>query len=74
MEQYRFALTGCEGTPPSKYRITATPIDADAGMKTFCSDESGTIKFVTDGKTFIVPQSWQADNLTSGDRLIRLYH
>jgi hypothetical protein len=48
---YRFALTGCEGNPPSKYRISAVPTDADAGMKTFCSDESGTMKFVVGEKT-----------------------
>lgn len=44
--QYRFALTGCEGNPATKFRVTATPIDTDAGMKTFCGDESGAIKFV----------------------------
>ena len=48
---YRFALSGCEGTPPSKYRITATPTDSDADLKTFCSDESGPVKFVAGGKT-----------------------
>lgn len=43
---YRFALTGCEGSPGSKYQITAVPIDSDAGTKTFCADESGTMKSV----------------------------
>ena len=49
---YRFALTGCEGTPAAKYRITAVPLESDAGMKTFCADESGAFKFVTTGKSW----------------------
>jgi len=48
---YRFALTGCAGTPASKFRVTAAPTDSDAGLKTFCADESGTLKFVTGGKS-----------------------
>lgn len=47
---YRFALTGCEGSPASKYQITAVPVDSDAGTKTFCADESGTMKSVRGGK------------------------
>ena len=48
---YRFALTGCDGTPAAKYRITAVPLESDADMKSFCADESGAFKFVTTGKT-----------------------
>jgi hypothetical protein len=48
---YRFTLSACEGTPPSKYRIIAVPMDSDAGLKTFCSDESGSVKFLAGGKT-----------------------
>ena len=48
---YRFALTGCDGTPAAKYRITAVPLESDAGMKTFCADESGAFKFVTTGRS-----------------------
>lgn len=47
---YRFALGSCAGSPPSKYRITAVPIDSDVGLKTFCSDESGNVKFMEGGK------------------------
>jgi hypothetical protein len=47
---YRFALSGCEATPASKFRLTAVPIESDSGMKAFCGDESGTIKFDADGK------------------------
>jgi hypothetical protein len=45
------ALTGCDGNPASKYRLTAAPIDSDTGLKTFCSYESGTLRFVTGGKS-----------------------
>lgn len=44
---YRFALTGCEGSQGTKYQITAVPLDSDSGSKTFCADESGTVKSVT---------------------------
>jgi len=48
---YRLALSGCVGTPASKFRVTAVPTDPDAGLKTFCADESGILKFVTGGKS-----------------------
>jgi hypothetical protein len=48
---YRFALSGCDGTPASTFRITATPADADSDMKTFCTDESGGLKFLSSGKS-----------------------
>jgi hypothetical protein len=48
---YRFAIAGCDGSPAAKYRITAVPLESDAGMKTFCADESGALKFVTTGKS-----------------------
>jgi hypothetical protein len=47
---YQFAITGCEGTPPSKYRVTATPSDPDADLKTFCTDQSGQLKFIESDK------------------------
>jgi len=48
---YRFAISECEGTPASKYLVTAVPMDSDATSKTFCADESGTLKFVVGGKS-----------------------
>lgn len=48
---YRFTLTGCEGSPASQFRVIAVPTDSGAGLKTFCADESGTLKFVTGGKS-----------------------
>lgn len=47
---YRFSISGCSGTPSTKYRLTAVPTDADAEMKTFCADQSGKVRFITSGK------------------------
>lgn len=47
---YRYTLTGCSGTPASKYRVTAVPIDPDSGLKTYCIDETGTLKSSNDTK------------------------
>jgi hypothetical protein len=47
---YRFQLSGCQDNPATKFRITAVPIDADSEMKTFCADQSRTVKFIVDGK------------------------
>ena len=41
---YRFALARCAGSPATRYQITAVPLDSDAGTKTFCGDESETVK------------------------------
>ncbi len=48
---YRYTISGCEGTPATKYHITAVPTDSDSTLKIFCSDESGNVKFVTGGKS-----------------------
>ena len=48
---YSFALSGCSGSPASKVQITATPNASDSGMKTFCADQSGTIRFIVGGKS-----------------------
>lgn len=47
---YHFTLAGCEGTPASKYQVSAVPVDSDAGAKTFCADESGALRFLIGGK------------------------
>jgi hypothetical protein len=47
---YHVALSGCEGSPASKFQVTAVPAEADAGMKTFCADESGPVRFMASGK------------------------
>ncbi len=47
---YHFALSGCAGTPASKFQVTAVPTESDSGMKAFCADETGTVRFEVDGK------------------------
>jgi hypothetical protein len=44
---YIFALTGCDAL---HYRVAAEPASAAAGQRAFCADESGQIKFSSDGK------------------------
>ena len=43
---YGFSLSGCAGKPAARYRLTAVPLDPASEMKTFCVDESGTLKAV----------------------------
>jgi hypothetical protein len=47
---YVFALSGCDGTPASRYTITAVPLDPISGTRAFCADESAVIRFSPDGK------------------------
>jgi len=47
---YVFALVRCDGTPATKYTITAEPANPGAGTRAFCSDESAVIRFSADGK------------------------
>jgi hypothetical protein len=47
---YHFSITGCDGSPASKFQITAVPTESDSGMKAFCADESGTVRFEVKGK------------------------
>jgi len=48
---YRFAFSGCNGTPASRYHISAVPIESDAGTKMFCADESGALKSLLNRKS-----------------------
>jgi hypothetical protein len=47
---YRFTITGCNGTPASKYRLLAVPLDPESEMKVLCVDESGTIRSIAADK------------------------
>ncbi len=47
---YHFAISGCSGTPASKFQITAVPLESDSEMKAFCADESGKLRFDAHGK------------------------
>ena len=48
---YHFSLTGCGGSPASKYAISAVPMDSASSMQSFCSDQSGTMRWVAEGNT-----------------------
>jgi hypothetical protein len=47
---YIFALSGCDGTPASRYSVIAMPADPASGTRAFCSDESAVIRFSAAGK------------------------
>ena len=47
---YVFSVGGCTGSPATKFQISAVPEEADSGMKAFCADESGKLRFATDGQ------------------------
>jgi hypothetical protein len=47
---YHFSLTDCDGTPALRFHATAVPAEADSGMKAFCADESGKVRFEVNGK------------------------
>jgi hypothetical protein len=46
---FRFAITGCNSMPAATFHITAVPVESDSGMKAFCADSSGKMRFATDG-------------------------
>jgi hypothetical protein len=45
---YRFNFSGCDGSPAAKFTVTAVPAEGSFGMRTFCSDQSGTIRSSND--------------------------
>lgn len=47
---YLFTLSGCDGPPASRFRLTAVPVLPDVGWRAYCLDERGEIRAVTDGK------------------------
>ncbi len=44
---YIFVISGCDGT---QYKVVGEPEVPDSGERAFCSDESGMIRFASDGK------------------------
>jgi TonB family protein len=44
---YTFSISGCDA---SHYNVVAEPEQSDSGQRTYCSDESGTVRSSTDGK------------------------
>jgi hypothetical protein len=46
---FHFSLAGCDGVPATAFHLTGVPIDPDAGMKAFCADNTGRVRFASDG-------------------------
>lgn len=44
-----FSLSGCGGTPATSFHLSAAPNANTFGRKTFCADQSGTIRSSDDG-------------------------
>lgn len=44
-----FTLSGCGGTPASRFQLTAAPKGESYGRKAFCADQSGVIRSSSDG-------------------------
>ena len=47
---YIFSMSGCMGAPAKHYTITAVPVDPGAHLRAYCSDETGIIRYSSDGK------------------------
>jgi hypothetical protein len=46
---YIFTLSGCDGPPGSHFRLAAVPAIPDAGLRAFCVEQSGAIRYSADG-------------------------
>ncbi|MGA9508644.1 MAG: hypothetical protein WBV55_08375 [Candidatus Sulfotelmatobacter sp.] len=46
---YIFALSRCQGTPASSFHLTAVPAGNSFGRRAFCAEQSGDIRYSTDG-------------------------
>jgi hypothetical protein len=46
---YTFTLSGCAGTPVSSFHLATAPAGNGYGRRAFCADQSGEIRYSTDG-------------------------
>jgi hypothetical protein len=46
---YEFTLSGCSGNPSSGFQLTAGPAGNPFGRKAYCANQSGAIRYSTDG-------------------------
>jgi type IV pilus assembly protein PilA len=46
---YVFTLSGCTGTPASSFHLVASPAGNSIGRRTFCSEQTGAIRYSADG-------------------------
>ena len=47
--KYRYSLSGCRGEVVSTFKVVAVPLNSREGLRAFCSDESGEVRFADDG-------------------------
>lgn len=47
---YVFALTGCDSSPATHFKVAAEPATRTPGMRAFCAAEDGVLKASDDGK------------------------
>lgn len=48
---YRFAVSGCQGTPVGSFQLTAEPAMAAPGAKAFCTDATHNVRMSEDGRS-----------------------
>jgi hypothetical protein len=64
---YHFAISGCEGSPASRFQVTAVPLESDSESKAFCTDESETVRFDAGGKGSVCLNRGQVLNQGAAD-------
>lgn len=47
---YVFAITGCDSSPSTHFKVAAEPAIRTAGMPAFCADQDGVLRSSDDGK------------------------
>lgn len=47
---YVYSVSGCSGSPATRFTVAAVPQEDDSGMKAFCADETGTLRYAADGQ------------------------
>jgi hypothetical protein len=47
---YAFAIANCDSRPATRFIIAAVPESPNSGQRSFCADQSGAIRYATDGK------------------------
>jgi hypothetical protein len=48
---YLFTLSGCAGTPATTFHLAAAPAGNSVGRRAFCADQSGAIRYSSDGNS-----------------------
>jgi hypothetical protein len=66
---YAFSLTDCSGSPVNPFRAVAAPANADLGLRAFCADESGVIRYAEGRTGEHLPARGQTTALGSGGHL-----